>query len=123
MNVWMRFLSGWKGRGGGARGRVTFDERGVVFEGADGRREGIVWRELRAVTVITTDEGPWRDDVFWLLEGAEGGCVVPSEAEGMPEFLERLQRLPGFNNQTVIAAMGCAQNGRFACWSAAAVSK
>jgi hypothetical protein len=66
---------------------------------------------------VTTDHGPFVDDVFWLLIGEDGkGCAVPSEAEGMKALLERLQRLPGFDNEAVIAAMGSTSNARFRVW-------
>ena len=95
---------------------VSFDDAGVVRTMADGRTESVRWSELREVHIITTDAGPFVDDVFWLLIGDDGGCAVPSEAVGCDELLHRLQELPGFDNHTVIAAMGCTDNNRFTVW-------
>ncbi|HVX13746.1 MAG TPA: hypothetical protein VHC22_21370 [Pirellulales bacterium] len=67
--------------------------------------------------IETTDAGPTVEDVFWVLGGDDSGCVVPSEAEGMVELFERLQCLPGFNNQAVIEAMSCAENRTHVCWN------
>lgn len=96
--------------------RVDFDDTSVVRTLADGRQERVRWDELREVVILTTDEGPLVDDVFWVLKGAAGGCVVPSESEGMELLLDRLQQLPGFDNTAVIAAMGCTENQAFPCW-------
>ncbi|HYE96399.1 MAG TPA: hypothetical protein VD962_09330 [Rubricoccaceae bacterium] len=101
-----------------SRGMVSFDAEGVVHTRADGRQERIRWDELEEVSIVTTDEGPFVDDVFWVLAGASGGCLVPSETEGVDALLARLQRLPGFDNEAVIAAMGSTGRARFVCWHA-----
>jgi hypothetical protein len=95
---------------------VQFDEVGVIRTMRDGRQESIRWEELQEVRIITTDEGPFVDDVYWLLIGGGTGCAVPSESEGAQELLQRFQKLPGFNNDVVILAMGCAENAQYVCW-------
>ncbi len=95
---------------------VSVDDGGVVRTMADGRTESVRWSELREVHIVTTDQGPFVDDVFWLLIGDQGGCAVPSEAAGYNELLHRLQELPGFDNHAVIAAMGCTDNDSFPVW-------
>jgi hypothetical protein len=84
--------------------------------------ESVRWSDLEIVSIQTTDRGPAVDDVFWVLGGNESGCVVPSESEGMDLLLPRLQRLPGFDNKAVIAAMACAENREFLCWRRPAVA-
>lgn len=54
---------------------------------------------------MTTSEGPFVYDVFWVPAGEHAGCMVPSEAEGCRKLLERLQRLPAFDNDAAIEAM------------------
>lgn len=95
---------------------VTFDAERITRTMADGRVEAVRWDELREVGIVTTDAGPYVDDVFWVLIGDEGGCIVPSEAEGATALLERLQDLPGFDNAAVIRAMACTDNERFPVW-------
>jgi hypothetical protein len=101
-----------------SRGRdvVTFDDRQIVRTLPDGRIESVRWDDLEEIAIITTDEGPYVDDIFWLLKGTSGGCAVPSEAEGMKELLPRLQELRGFDSKAVIEAMGSAGNATFVCW-------
>ena len=72
--------------------------------------------ELNEVAIVTTADGPFVDDVMWVLSGTSCGCLVPSETEGMQALLGRLQQLPSFNNEAVIEAMGCCSNARFVCW-------
>lgn len=96
--------------------RVTIDDRGVSCHWPDGSETGIAWGALRAVTIRTTDAGPREEDVFLVLEGAGAACCIPQGADGSDELLERLQRLPGFDNEAVIAAMGCTDNATFPCW-------
>ncbi len=109
-------LQAW-GQAPKAREQVTFDDEGVTRTRRDGLIEHVGWDELLSVDIATTNEGPWFDDVFWLLSAGDHGCVVPSEAEGMGELLTRLQELPGFDDEAVIRAMGCTDNELFPVWS------
>jgi hypothetical protein len=95
---------------------VTFDDEGVKRTLADGRTESVTWDELQEVLIVTTDQGPFAEDVFWVLSGNGRGCAIASEAQGMKELLPRLLELPGFDNTAVIRAMGSAENARFLCW-------
>jgi hypothetical protein len=98
------------------RSTVSFDDESVVCRRPGGLVERVRWSDLQIVFIETTDAGPFVDDVFWVLGGNVSGCVVPSESDGMSTLLERLQRLPGFDNNAVIEAMSCAENRRFICW-------
>jgi hypothetical protein len=95
---------------------VSFDDDAVTCQRPDGLVETLRWADLRSVTILTTDQGPRVDDVFWVLEGEATGCVVPSESAGMDRLLVRLQQLPGFDNDAVIRAMGSADDAEFPCW-------
>ncbi|MCM6777808.1 hypothetical protein NDR87_30410 [Nocardia sp. CDC159] len=82
----------------------------------NGRIEEVLWQELSEVRIITTADGPFADDVFFVLIGARGnGCVVPHSAADTG-FLARLQKLPGFDNEKVIEAMGTIQDRQFLVW-------
>lgn len=95
---------------------VTFDEDLVTSHRENGSIEMVAWKELTAVDIVTTDAGPYECDVYFVLHGHGRGCVVAHEAAGCTELLEQLQKLPGFDNQAVIEAMGCATNARFQIW-------
>jgi hypothetical protein len=101
----------------GAKEQVTCDAQGVRRTMVNGTVESVTWDELQEVFILTTDEGPFSEDVFWVLSGNGKGCAVPSGAEGMKELLPRLQALPGFNNEAVVQAMGSTSHAKFVCWS------
>lgn len=95
---------------------IELSERGVRRDLGDGTIEEIAWETLERVSILTTDGGPFLEDVFFLLEGPEGtGCAVP-QLHAPEGFLDRLQRLPGFDHEAVIRAMGSTDNDRFVCW-------
>ena len=96
---------------------IAIDDVGVRRELGGGKVEAVAWTDLVEVEIVTTDEGPFVDDVFFLLVGADGtGCCVPQGAPGSEPLLDRLQALPEFDNGKLIEAMGCAENARFVCW-------
>lgn len=99
---------------------VEIDEHGVFCHHQDGRIDTVRWDELRAVLIETSDRGPFEPDVFWILVGARGECVIPQGASGDAELLARLQRLDGFDNLAVIEAMASTASRRFVCWTAPA---
>lgn len=98
---------------------MTFDEDAVTRWKPDGAVQRVRWDDLVAVAVVTSGGGPWEDDVLWMLTAREGveGCTVPGQAAGTEQLLERLQRLPGFDDEAVIRAMGSTEFAFFPCWS------
>lgn len=102
--------------------RLDHDDLGVSVSRADGSFEYVRWDELSEVTVMTTDEGPFAEDVFWLLVGAfdedgrpVSGCALPGGAV-KDALLDRLLALPGFDYAMFCAAMGSTSNAQFTCW-------
>jgi len=96
---------------------IKIDDRGVRRELTNGKVEQVRWDGLEEVSVLTTADGPFAEDVFFLLAGRDGsGCVVPQGAPESGELLERLQRLPGFDNEAFIRAMSSTDDARFVCW-------
>ena len=100
---------------------LEVDESGVHRMLAD-RMESVTWSDLTEVSIVTTSEGPFAEDVFFMLQGAgNSGVLVPQSLAVEHHLLESLQaRLPEFNNEAVIEAMGCTDDRRFVVWSAPA---
>jgi hypothetical protein len=118
----MSFLSRFFGRKKSTskpKETVLFDDEKITRTMRDGNQETLLWSDLEEVAIITTDEGPFVDDVFWVLSGKASGCLAPSEAVGVGELIVRLQKLPGFKNEVVIEAMGSTTNAKFVCWTKA----
>ena len=113
---WLRRVLG---RGKPPPPRVMLSDDLFQFENG-GVPASLAFDDLAAIVIETNDTGPWGEDVIWHLFGrAEGSCLsIPQAAEGFSPLLERLQRLPGFDNEQVIAAMGSAALNAFLCWEA-----
>jgi len=92
------------------------DENGLRREISDGTIETVKWDELNKITIITTDQGPYFEDVFFVLEAEKGGTIVSQEWACKISLLERLGEFPGFDNEAVIRAMACTDNNAFLCW-------
>lgn len=93
---------------------VEIDARGVRRR-VGGKVEEIRWDQLVRVVLVTTSEGPFVDDLYWLLIGAgQAGCAVPGQAAG--PLLQRLQRLPGFDDEAVIRASASTEEATFLVW-------
>lgn len=95
---------------------VTCDDEQISYTAPLGRTHSIRWDELTAVSFVTTDAGPFVDDMFWQLRAGNVVCTIPSEARGTDELLPRLQSLPGFDNEALIGAMTCTVNDCFLLW-------
>jgi len=96
---------------------VRFDAEAIHFVyPKPGESRSVRWRDLEAVMIRTTDQGPVVADCFWILGTPEQAVVFPMHSTGDPEFLHRLGELPGFDHEQVVLAMGCTDNAEFMCW-------
>ena len=101
-------------------GTLTIDEWGVVRI-AGQRREAVGWNDLMSVRIRTTSDGPAAEDMFFVLDGADGkGCVVANRLAVATRFLTVLQeRLPGLDNREVARAAGVCTEAWFTIWTRA----
>lgn len=95
---------------------LSFDDSAVRCQWPGREMQEVAWDELQEVSILTTDEGPFVEDVYFVLAGSKGSCVIPQEAEGSQDLLKRLQELPGFDNGAFISAMASTDKARFVCW-------
>jgi hypothetical protein len=95
---------------------VRFSESAVSYTEPGGAVEAVSWDDLQRVEIVTTDQGPFLCDVYWMLHGSKTCCVVPQGATGEKELIIRLQQLPGFQHEAAIKAMASTENRRFLCW-------
>lgn len=93
---------------------ISINEHGVRRELPDGSVEQVLWDELEAIDIVTTDDGPFVEDVFWVLGAGDHGCVVPGSEAG--PILDYANHFPGWDTVALIQAMGTAENARFAVW-------
>jgi hypothetical protein len=96
---------------------IRVDESGVRRELTSGKVEQVAWDDLLEVVGLTTSDGPFAEDVFFVLANRDStGCALPQGAPESTEVLEWLQRLPGFDNGALIRAMTSTQDNKFVCW-------
>ena len=125
MNVWaiLGFLAvlvilgliGRRRAKGAAASLVTVDAEGIRRD-AGRIHESVRWADLESIVIVTTDEGPMCDDVYWLFIGPdETGCAIPGSAVGDAVF-DALSRLEGINYDAIIRAQGSAVNESFEVW-------
>ena len=101
-------------------GKLTVDEWGVTRVAGE-RREAVAWKDLVSVRIRTTSDGPAAEDMFFVLDGADGkGCVVPNRLAVAARFLTVLQeRLPDLDNKEVARAAGVCTEAWFTLWTRA----
>ena len=95
--------------------KITATEDALNILYRNGKSETHLFNSLKKVTIITTDQGPFADDVFWLLL-LDSIIMIAQGTTGEDALLSRLQSLPGFNNEQVIEAMSCSDNNSFLVW-------
>ncbi len=94
----------------------------VEYPGEEKRQ--IPWNAVRRIQLLTTDEGPWSEDVWWLfyLAGVDDPVVVPHGSQGNEKVFDVLEKhFSGANMEAVIKAMGSTSNATFDVWAAGAM--
>lgn len=77
--------------------------------------EKILWVDLVEVGIVTTSDGPYNEDLYWLLMAHDGsGVAIPNGS--VKPLIPILQQLPGFDNLAVIQASGCTDDASFVVW-------
>ena len=95
---------------------VDVSETGATCIRADGRTESVKWDDLQRVEILTTEDGPFAPDIFWVLHGSSDGCVIPWGATGEETLLERLRALPKFRNDVIVNATSLTTCNQLLCW-------
>jgi len=98
--------------------KVIIDQEGVRVTRLNGKVEEIKWDDIGEISIITTSDGPFMDDVFLCLSSVGGrtGCAIPSTADGYNEVYDLVSKFEGFNFQKYIDSMSCAIDAKFVLW-------
>ncbi|MEL6316591.1 MAG: hypothetical protein AAFR16_03010 [Pseudomonadota bacterium] len=99
-------------------GLVEIAERRIVYWGPESGG-AVSLDALRAVSVARTEDGPFDEDVFWVLETAdpEETLRIPSGAEGATGLPTAFEGLPGFDLARAAAATRAPDPGLERVWS------
>ncbi len=96
---------------------VTIEGDEVCHFRPDGTEESFLWSDLEKIHVLTTDDGPWAPDVFWVFHASgDTGAVIPQGATGEKELLDKMLAQPGFNSEKFTGAMSSTSNAVFEVW-------
>ncbi len=90
---------------------IVTDQGFTVTDSQQNTAVVVDWAKVTRVTAITTDQGPWLDDLFYHVVYAGGELTVPSEAASA--FIAYLASLPGFNADALAVATKSRQNNSF----------
>lgn len=103
--------------------RVRIEGDRIFVVEPNGVETSIHLVDLRAVEIITTDDGPWTKDCWWRLFGAHAGAplIYPNMAEGTDLVVRRMIDLPGFDHLGMMAAMSSTENALFSVWGSVPV--
>jgi hypothetical protein len=67
--------------------------------------EVIRWDHVEQITLVTTSDGPFLPDLWYVFSGVEVGCSVPSEAKGFDQLWEIFKlRFPEIDYEAMISA-------------------
>jgi hypothetical protein len=94
----------------------SVDEFGFTEVSPKGEGKTISWSEVQHVGILTTSDGPWFEDVFFIIKTDRGDICLPNGKAMEIQLFEHFKALPGFEYEQVIKAMGCAVDNSFPCW-------
>lgn len=82
------------------------------------KEERVSWQDLTKVEILTTDAGPYSEDLFFILHGCDDkGVVVPHDLAVKHGLVATLQeRLAGLDNKAIIDASLSIEVRRFLVW-------
>lgn len=72
--------------------------------------------ELDEIGVQTTDQGPFIEDVFWLLKRGQMRIRIGDPHPVFKELMDGFSALEDFDWELFANAMCCTENRYFVCW-------
>lgn len=101
----------------GPMSRVILENDTVTCIRPGGTVESFSFQKLISIEILTTEDGPFLPDLFWVFhEEAGGGAVIPAEAEGFQEVADRAFDLEGFDFSRFIESQGSTSPATFPVW-------
>ena len=82
-------------------------------------RDGFAVRidELDEIGIETTDQGPFVEDVFWILKQGPMRLRIGDPHPVFRQLMDGFGSLEGFNWESFAEAMSCIENQYFPCWT------
>lgn len=96
---------------------ITITEEEIICKFSSGQVDHIRWNNVAKVQVLTTDEGPYVCDVFYILTDTAGkGVAIPQDKPESGTIIEKITRWPGFQHEEMVLAMGSTEVKWFTVW-------
>lgn len=90
----------------------------VTLHYSIGESETLDLDQLQAVRILTTDNGPFGNDLYFILEGEWGKRFISGELDDCQHLFGLFDCLPNFDHQQSVQAMGSTENAVFEVWNA-----
>jgi len=95
------------------------DEKGSIgYKGEEAQL--IPWQQVVKIEILTTDKGPWEEDVWWLfhLADVDEPIGIPQGAENNKDLFDVLEKyFTGADMEALFAGMVSVDNALFKVWS------
>ena len=78
----------------------------------------VLWDNITEIHIQTTDEGPYRPDVWLVLIGIDTYCRIPQGNNSYDVIYERVSKWDGFDFEAYIESMSSTENAIFLIWKA-----
>ena len=98
---------------------ITVNEKEIICEyPRQNKTNRINWEEIDLINVVTTDEGPFTNDVFILLINSKTnlGVALPNDRSETQEVVEKILKFPNFDFEKWITSMSSVENCIFEVW-------
>jgi hypothetical protein len=96
---------------------VTITDDYVKVEYPGWETTQISWEDILEIKLINTDAGPVMPDIWLVLIGENGKCIVPHGAKGFDEIYDIIAKYKGFNSENFGKSMTCTNNVEFLLWA------
>ena len=81
-----------------------------------GITETVHWADVHTILLLTTDQGPFEPDIWFVLIGTQGKCVFPQGAPKSDEAYDHISQFEGFDFEVFIKAMSITHNEEHVLW-------
>ncbi|MCV9930002.1 hypothetical protein OIU83_20245 [Flavobacterium sp. LS1R49] len=95
---------------------ITTTEESIKVEHPRRKTEEILWKDIEAIKLINTDEGPFAPDVWLALIGKNSGCLIPQGSKGFERVYDIVSKYENFNFENFIYSMSSTDNEEFLLW-------
>lgn len=98
---------------------IAVDEQGLKAIADEGELVAVAWDEVLKIGILTTDQGPFEDDLLWMFfyRDQDHVLAVPASAlDAAPDFFDHLKRFPGLDYDKITEASSSTDFAKFVLW-------